>query len=289
MTDTSRKNLLKPAIVAAIVLFPTAALLARFVFPRASRNEDKSISVPFELLDSNHILVKAKVNGKGPYNMIFDVGAPICLLSSKAGEESGAVKPGAAASFIFNMKGEAEIAHLSVGGVEAENVPAVVLDHPLLKALSQIIGKRLDGIVGYTFFARYRTAIDYQAKTLTFTPVDFRPGNIFKDLEKRLSSPKVAKERVASPEALWGLEFARQAAGEPAEGVRIEKVFANSPAAKGGIVEGDLVAEIDGRWTFSPIDAATAVERIAPGKPTKIVIIRDGKNISLVVNPTLGL
>ncbi len=49
----------------------------------------------------------------------------------------------------------------------------IVLDHPILKALGDFLGRPLDGIIGYTFFARYRTTIDYQARQMTFEPVDF--------------------------------------------------------------------------------------------------------------------
>ena len=49
--------------------------------------------MPFEMLASNHMVVEAKINGKGPYRLIFDLGAPITLLSNKAAEASGAIKP----------------------------------------------------------------------------------------------------------------------------------------------------------------------------------------------------
>ena len=47
-----------------------------------------AITVPFELLPSNHMVLNAKINGKGPFRLVFDVGAPVTLLSNKAGEES---------------------------------------------------------------------------------------------------------------------------------------------------------------------------------------------------------
>ena len=44
------------------------------------------------MLPTNHMLVRAKINGKGPYRLIFDLGAPITLLSNRAGEASGVVE-----------------------------------------------------------------------------------------------------------------------------------------------------------------------------------------------------
>ena len=44
------------------------------------------------MLPSNHMLVRAMINGKGPYRLIFDLGHPITLLSNRASETSGVVK-----------------------------------------------------------------------------------------------------------------------------------------------------------------------------------------------------
>src|SRR5947209_6074035 len=62
--------------------------------------------VPFEMLPSNHMVVKATLNGKGPFRFIFDLGAPVTLLNNKAGEASGAIKADAPRSFLFNVRGE---------------------------------------------------------------------------------------------------------------------------------------------------------------------------------------
>ena len=33
--------------------------------------------VPFEMLPTNHMLVEARINDKGPYHLIFDLGSPL--------------------------------------------------------------------------------------------------------------------------------------------------------------------------------------------------------------------
>ncbi|MGE3822116.1 MAG: retropepsin-like aspartic protease, partial [Isosphaeraceae bacterium] len=147
--------------------------------------------VPFDMLITNHMVVRAKLNGKGPYRLIFDLGAPITLLSDKAGESSGAVRKGAPRSFLFSMRGEAQVDELEVGGLKVKDLPVIVLDHPALKALGDALGQPLDGIIGFTFFARYKTSIDYQKREMTFEPVDFEVRNLMKDLPERLAGPKV--------------------------------------------------------------------------------------------------
>src|SRR5579862_2274651 len=52
----------------------------------------KPITVPFEMLKSGHITVMVKVNGKGPYRLIFDTGAPLTLINGKLAKESGVLK-----------------------------------------------------------------------------------------------------------------------------------------------------------------------------------------------------
>ena len=67
------------------------------------------------MLPSNHMVVQATINGKGPYRLIFDLGAPITLLGNQVSEASGVVKADAPRSFLFSMRGEAEVAKLQVG------------------------------------------------------------------------------------------------------------------------------------------------------------------------------
>src|SRR5262249_12481384 len=51
----------------------------------------KPAVVPFEMLPTNHMLVRARINGKGPYHLVFDLGAPVTLLSNRASESAGVV------------------------------------------------------------------------------------------------------------------------------------------------------------------------------------------------------
>src|SRR4051812_47962272 len=147
--------------------------------------------VPFEMLPTNHMVVTASLNGEGPFRLIFDLGAPITLLSNRAGERSGAVKGDPPRALLFSVRGEARVESLRIGDLSAKDVPVVILDHPALRALGGALGKPLDGILGYTFFARYRTTIDYQAKTMTFEPVEGEVKDLLKDLPNRLAGPKV--------------------------------------------------------------------------------------------------
>src|SRR5437868_10344714 len=100
--------------------------------PRAKPLDDtKAVVVPFETLPSGHMTVMVKVNGKGPYKLIFDTGAPITLMNNKIAREAdllkGVKKPLIA---LFGTMGDVKIKEVEVGGQKADNTGAIIMDHP---------------------------------------------------------------------------------------------------------------------------------------------------------------
>jgi membrane-associated protease RseP (regulator of RpoE activity) len=190
---------------------------------------------------------------------------------------------------LFSVRGEGQIDRLQVGDLTARDVPVVVLDHPVLRELGSVLNRRLDGIIGYTFFARYRTTIDYQARTMTFEPVDFRVTNLIRDLPERLAVPKVAHHVVLAPGGLWGLSLDAPAEGLDAPGVPIREVLAGSPAALAGLKPGDVLTAIDGRWTTSIADVYTAAAGAVPDRDASVVVLRDGHEQTVTVRPKPGI
>jgi hypothetical protein len=241
------------------------------------------------MLPTNHMLVSAHINGKGPYRLIFDLGAPITLLGNRAGEESGVVKAETPRSFLFAMRGEATIGSLQAGDLTAKDLPAIVFDHPTLSVLGRFLRRRIDGIIGFTLFARYKTTIDYQAKQLRFQPVDFQMRDLLKELPDRLAGPKTARRLVLAPAALWGLRLGPPEGGVDAPGLPILEVRPGSPAEAAGLQAGDILTTLDGRWTVSLADAYNAAARVEPGQATEVVILREGREQTLSVRPVDGL
>src|SRR5262249_61540860 len=50
--------------------------------PKVKTKAKAPAVVPFEMLATNHMVVRARINGQGPYRLIFDIGAPITLVSN---------------------------------------------------------------------------------------------------------------------------------------------------------------------------------------------------------------
>src|SRR3954467_11179290 len=81
--------------------------------PPAAAPAAAPVLVPYRLTNSQHVLVRAKINGKGPFNFILDPGAP-ALFVSKKGAGKGGVANGEC--------GRAAIERFEVeGGVVFEN------------------------------------------------------------------------------------------------------------------------------------------------------------------------
>ncbi len=280
------------SLLVLVLALTTMLTLSLAADPPALEQENVKTAkgvVPFEMLASNHMMVLAKINGKGPFRLIFDLGAPITLLSNRAGEAADVVKKDAPKSLLFAMRGESEVKSLEVGGLTAKNLPVIVFDHPALRALGGFFGRPLDGIIGFTFFARYKTTIDYQAREMTFEPVDFKMRDLLKDLPDRLAGPKVAHRRMLSPVGLLGMTVAEPADPLNAMGVPVVAVLAGSPAEAAGLKTGDVLTALDGRWTSSVSDTFAAASSAPSGRALEAIVIRDGKELTLSVVPRDGI
>jgi S1-C subfamily serine protease len=123
---------------------------------------------------------------------------------------------------------------------------------------------------------------------MTFEPVDYEVRDLLKDLPERMLGPKVAKQRVLAPSGVWGLRLGHPTGGLDAPGVPVIAVADNSPARRGGLEPGDVITALDGRWTASIADVFAAAADAQPGRPAEVVIVRDGKEMTLTVTPADG-
>ena len=82
--------------------------------------EAKTVVVPFEILKSGHVAVDVKVNGKGPYKLIFDTGAPISLVNNKLAKEAGLLddKDKQPLFRLFGAEGKKKVKKMELGGTK---------------------------------------------------------------------------------------------------------------------------------------------------------------------------
>jgi membrane-associated protease RseP (regulator of RpoE activity) len=253
----------------------------------------KATVVPFELLPSGHMAVMVKVNGEGPYRLIFDTGAPITLLDNKVAKAAGLLKDTPEPLFsIFGSRGEVKVKELQVGGQKVPDMTAIVMDHPTVEAISKAFEKKLggpiDGIVGFPFFSRFRMTLDYQAKTMTLLPNGFKPPDVMKAMMTAIMEAGSGEPKMLAPAAQWGMIAAKEA-DDKVDGITIKSVLPDSPAATAGLKAGDRLLTLDGRWTDSLVDLYTAAGYAKPGETAPVVIKRDGKELTLKVKPAAGM
>jgi hypothetical protein len=276
-------------LLSTLALVAVAGLL-RAEAPAKSDASTKPVVVPFELLKSGHMTVQVKVNGKGPYRLIFDTGAPITLLNNKIAREAALLKDMQRPLFsFFGNMGEVKVKELQVGGQKASDVSAIVMDHPTVEAISHAFGP-IDGIVGFPFFARFRTTLDYQAKTMTFVPSGFKPPDVMKAMMAAMMTGVTGGDdepKVLSPAAQWGM-LVQKDEGDETDGVKVTGVLPDGAAAKAGMQKGDRLLTLDGRWTDTLHDLYIAAGHIEADRQVTVVIKRHGKEVELKVKPAAG-
>lgn len=254
--------------------------------------DEKAVVVPFELLKSRHMAIQVKINDKGPYRLIFDTGAPTNLVNNKIAKEAGIVgKVDKGGLPLFGAAPTPKtIKKLEIGDLKLEGMATMVMDHPTVAAIADVVGP-VEGIVGFPFFARYKMTIDYQKKEMTLTPNGYVPGDAMAGMMEKLmgaSGGKKPEPAVVAPAAVWGFEVSR-AKDDDEPGVAVDAVLAKSPVALGGLKKGDRLLTLDGRWTDTVSDTFTAASLVKPGKPVTLVVKRDGKELKLTVTPVKGL
>jgi hypothetical protein len=277
-------------IALPVVLLLAGAVAAHAQTPELKKADAKPVVVPFELFKTKHIAVQIKINGKGPYRVVFDTGAPMSLLSNKVARENKLLDKNAPQPLInpFGAGGEAKIKKLEMGDLVVENTSAMVMDHPAIQQMSQAFGP-VEGIVGFPVFARYKMTLDYEKKTMTFLPGDYEPPDVMKSLMKAMMSMTRNKEaQILSPGGQWGMAVEKDK-DDKKEGVTVKEVLAGGAAAKAGLKAGDRLLTLDGRWTDSVAECYLAASLVKAGDEVVIKVSRDGKEQELRVKPTSGL
>ena len=111
------------------------------------------------------VLVKVRVNGKGPYTFFVDTGATISVVGAPLAQalklpliDSPVRAIGAGGRF----NARASRASISLGEIRQDRVLVGVVD------LSQIRGAvgPIDGVIGYNFLRPYRVVVDYPGRQL---------------------------------------------------------------------------------------------------------------------------
>ncbi len=253
------------------------------------------VRVPYQLSDTKHIVVRVKINGKGPLNFIVDTGAPLLYVGTEAAKR---------VDLQADKNGWATLDRLDIeGGIKLEKVRGRVEDPFQLVGMNKmnLPGIRYDGILGYTILAQFRIQFDFTDTHLVWTKLDWTPPNPVGILElggkmpAELSAMSGLVQIVSGlmgrrPDAdvvyrgFWGIELA-----EKEHAVVIQKVLDGSPAAEAGLREGDRLLRIKEKEVATLKDLHDRVADWPAGKDVDLQVDRNGQMKSLTIKTIKGL
>lgn len=122
--------------------------------------------VPFEI-GGKVVLVDCKVNGRGPFKFIIDSGASETVIVPPLAKELGIAREGQ----IFSTRTTGWVDSVEVGGSSVGRMPVYVFDPPQALPLRLDKGINYQGLLGYTFLARFVTVLDYGRRRVKFMPI----------------------------------------------------------------------------------------------------------------------
>jgi hypothetical protein len=259
---------------------------------KASENKTTKAEVPYRLTGTNHLMVRAKINGKGPFNLIVDTGAPAVFITKKVAKK---------AKTDIDEKEWAKFDSFELeGGLKIDKVRARVEDLVQIEGMNSmgLAGAELHGVIGYQLLSRFRIEYDLTTDKLVFEPLKFTPPELLplgkKGADDIQSMGPMVKMMAALlglkpnfdvvPRGFTGIEFADKDGK-----VTITRVLAESPAAKAGLKVGDVVTSVKTVSIDSEKDLTRALEKAGIGTKWRFYIARDGKEQEVVVVLGKGL
>ena len=263
--------------------------------PDAKPPAEKSIrfEVPYRLTETKHVMVRVKINGKGPFNLICDTGAPAVFITKAVAKKAGVE---------IGEKGWANFGKFELeGGVMVEKARGRVEDLFQLDGMNSmgLAGVELHGVIGYNVLAKYRITYDFTSDKLAFEPLpDFDPPPLVPiggkggaggldalgPLMKMMASFLGIKPNYATvPRGFIGIEF------DDADGIVVKKVLAGSPADKAGFKPGDKIETIKNATIDDAKDLHRALVKAGVGTKLKVAVKRGDKSEELTLELGKGL
>jgi hypothetical protein len=255
----------------------------------------KSYEIPYRLTVPKHVLVRAKINGKGPFNFILDTGAPALFVATKVCKKLG-VEPDGRGWGVFD-RFEIE------GGLVLNKVKGRVEDPFQLEGMNGmgLAGAELHGIIGYNILARHRMEIDFTRDKMIWTPLEFTPrapagmggktgsaagglevvGSLMK-MVGALTGAKATPD--VAPRGFLGLDVVDGDANPV-----VRSVLDEGPAAKAGVKVGDVITRVGGRRVLDRNDVVRLTKKLTAGSSLKLTVQRGDDTRELTLTTGEGL
>lgn len=274
-----------------------AGLVALLIEPAGADEPKKSqtYQVPYRLTNTLHTLVRAKVNGKGPFNFIIDTGAPLLFIATPVGKKIG-LSPDA--------KDWATLDRFEVeSGVVLNKVKCRVETPFQLEGMNGLgmAGAELHGIIGYTVLAHFRIEFDFTRDTLAWTKLNFDPptpvgikakdgngagglefiGSMMKFLGA-LAGKKADSEIV--PRGFLGMDVE-----DADKSLTVRSVLSGGPAGKAGVKAGDTLLAFHGKRVDKADEVRRLASQIVTGQSIRLTVRRGDEEKEFTIIAGNGL
>ena len=278
------------------VLFTTALLAAPAAAAEPTPKDKPAVAleVPYRLTDTKHVLVRAKLNGQGPFNFILDTGAPAVFIPNKVAKKIG---------LKLDDKGWGEFDKFVLeGGLVVEKARTRVEDLFQLEGMNGmgLAGVELHGVIGYNVLAQFKITYDFTADKLSWLPLKgFEPPavkgigkggaggglDMMGTMMKMLAGMMGVKPNFEIvPTGFLGLEYE-----EKKDGLYAKIVLKDGPADKAGILAGDKIESIKNSTIDDASDFKKAIAKVPTGDAVKVTVLRDKESKILTVTLGKGL
>jgi hypothetical protein len=184
--------------LAGIEFAPSGLAAAEYRFPDGR----KSVTVPIEI-HNGHVYVRAKLDGKGPFLLVFAPGATNVVVPEVARAIGASVETPAPGG----LPPSVGVATFDIGGLVLANTRFFV--SATQSAARRAEGVTIDGMTGLELLQRFPARIDYAASTLTFYDPDafrYEGAARAQPLELLGTFPLVAAS-IAGIEGTFGLDL----------------------------------------------------------------------------------
>ncbi len=251
----------------------------------------RSFEVPWRMTGTKHVMVRAKINGQGPYNFVVDSGAPALFVMTSVCEKLGVKADEKKWGTLDTFEIE--------GGLKLAQVKVRVEDMFQLEGMNGLglAGVKLHGVIGYTVLGQYRLEFDFNSDTMTWTELDHTPAPLkpvrgtkssdltwVGSLAKGLGAIMGKEIKPPTRRGRLGVEL-----GDTDDGVVVTGVLPKGPAAAAGVRVGDRVTQVRGRRVKTIAEAVQASVDVPTGNAIDVTVLCGGEEKTLTVRTEEGL
>ncbi len=263
------------------------------------QEKDKALEgfvVPYRLSKTQHIVVRARLNGSAPLNFVMDTGAPAFFVAEEPAKKAGITPDESGWAIIGDLQFE--------GQLKAKKVKARIETPFQLKGMNGmgLAGMELHGMIGYSILAQYEIKLDLKKDHMIWTPLHWTPPEPkgFGGGGKKNSQGATLELVGSFMQGLGSLTGGKAALTPKVQGfsglaleqnegkVVVSSVFTGSPAAKAGLMPGDEIKRIKDEEVKNLADAKRKLSMIGAPEEVTFSLVRGKETLSVTFKTAFG-